>query len=890
MQLGDFVSTYGPLSQDISEQTGLHPSVVLGVIGNETGYGEHVVGSNIFGISPVTSTGQQYVAGYPDVQTASKRFIDLINSKYHGATLDPDPDKQIAGLVKLGYNRVNPNYASSVSQIASRSRSLLGDQSQSQSSSGPDYNSGNVPPPQARTQTASNAPDYNTPSTSTTTAAPPSSGNNSLADDLTKRFQTHNQSTTSSPPQAGGDNDLAKDLKTKFGIKDAPATTPPPGNTGTTTPPPPQGDQRPWYQRLLNPDPKLADAMTPQGDQQPDVQSATTPSSTPFSLQKVEEALTPSGNLVHSESNTPFMSAISPVATNKLTGKPQFTLPDIVRSPLLGAVKLMRGEGSEGSGWRTIADPDVQNLLLMAAGGKSVAEGGPAAADTNALLQQRVAQVAQEAKLPPPPQTVPTLSTLTDAIRRADTQPSRSAAAEAPGASTAAPEAKPAAAEGPQPQAAGAQATPPGQTSQAQTAKQAQADRITNLEKQSATKAPERANAQGKDTAKYVEDVEPLHASIDPQAKVKVGDQEVRLADAHQALMNTDGEYEAFVKGKQQENNDIMSGKIRDMAGDANAIQKAEDAREALGDTMRDAALKNAKPVDAQPLVDHIDDVLRRGGNKDPAVTGVLNDIKSRLYEGNAPMVSGKAGKLESDPNVLYSLRQAISKQLSTKGMAANPQMGLARAEVTDFMGRLDSQIEKGAPGYKAYMDAYADASKGIDQMRALQNYTSGSKSVFNNRTGTLELNRVQGAIDGLIKDMKAKGVNPAKHVTDDQMQTLFSVRDQLARDNALNEASATRGSPTAKLFTNAARVSQPVPVRGAIRAGAGEVSNALLHLGLLKTTAGVGNALVIGTKAVKGMRAASQLKRALREQAALDAQKAALKQQLMSAHPEYGL
>lgn len=153
----DFLGTYTPLANDIATQTGLDPSVVLGIIDTETGGGQHVSGNNIFGISP----GGR-VAGYPDVQTASQAFVDLINSRYKGVGSIGDPAGQAAALVRGGYNTVNPQYASIVAGKAANFGKQLG----YQDSGGGNTQSG----PSVYSTSSQPAPDYNTPSSS---AAPP---------------------------------------------------------------------------------------------------------------------------------------------------------------------------------------------------------------------------------------------------------------------------------------------------------------------------------------------------------------------------------------------------------------------------------------------------------------------------------------------------------------------------------------------------------------------------------------------------------------------------------------------------------------------------------------------------------------------------------------------
>lgn len=111
-----FTQTYGPFANDISGKTGLDPGVVLGVIGQETGWGDHVVGNNLFGVMPGGKLTQ-----YRDIPTAGQGFVDLINSRYAGVGKLP-PEQQAQGLVARGYNTTDPNYATSVNSRANTVR------------------------------------------------------------------------------------------------------------------------------------------------------------------------------------------------------------------------------------------------------------------------------------------------------------------------------------------------------------------------------------------------------------------------------------------------------------------------------------------------------------------------------------------------------------------------------------------------------------------------------------------------------------------------------------------------------------------------------------------------------------------------------------------------
>lgn len=97
-QLQDFISTYGPLAEDISQETGLDSAVVLGHMAQETGFGQHISGNNLFGITPNGKLAQ-----YPDVSSAGQAYVNLMKGRYAPATKLQSPNDQIAALTNLGY-------------------------------------------------------------------------------------------------------------------------------------------------------------------------------------------------------------------------------------------------------------------------------------------------------------------------------------------------------------------------------------------------------------------------------------------------------------------------------------------------------------------------------------------------------------------------------------------------------------------------------------------------------------------------------------------------------------------------------------------------------------------------------------------------------------------
>ena len=113
-----FLQTYTPLAQDIAGQTGLDPSVVLGQMAQETGWGMKVPGNNLFGLSPGGK-----VASYPTAEAGAQAYVDLIHSRYSNASAATTPDAQAQAIAAGGYGPAgDPTYGTKVAQLATTIR------------------------------------------------------------------------------------------------------------------------------------------------------------------------------------------------------------------------------------------------------------------------------------------------------------------------------------------------------------------------------------------------------------------------------------------------------------------------------------------------------------------------------------------------------------------------------------------------------------------------------------------------------------------------------------------------------------------------------------------------------------------------------------------------
>ena len=295
-------------------------------------------------------------------------------------------------------------------------------------------------------------------------------------------------------------------------------------------------------------------------------------------------------------------------------------------------------------------------------------------------------------------------------------------------------------------------------------------------------------------------------------------------------------------------------------------LEMAREAREATTSPMRNAVFANSGDADPRAVDHAITRILRSPAGQRDAVAGSLksiqkklivdNPLKDRIRRALAPirdaLRSGKIGvarggdfleaqrllnsaargytseddlasglkaladkqkivgpidhavavigegdkRFQNDPAQLYGIRQAITDKLSPLAARAGSDAGLASRELQVIKRGLDGAIERAVPGFKNYLGTYAEMSRPIDQMEYLQGLDLGDKR------GDMTLAKVQGALKRIKALQGARGVNAAKSLTDDQIQALRAIRDDLLRAERIH-AGKSLGSPTVQNAIN---------------------------------------------------------------------------------------
>ena len=789
----DFLTTYAPLANDIATATKLDPSVVLGIIDTETGHGQHVLGNNIFGISP----GGR-VAQYPDVQTGSQAFVSLMQTpRYASVAAAPDPASQAAALVKSGYNTVNPKYAATVAANAQNAAKVLGYEDNAPAT---EKDKALADP---ALQTTQQPEATTTPSASTDKA--PSEKDKALADPA---LQVSKPPSPAEPPAMTFDEY---------------------GRPLTDGVPPSMSDvlaagakaQAPTKQQIINllqPDPNMI-----YGSPDP-----TAPPGTPMG-----------GN--------PLGAMFSPFARDPKTGDTHLTLPPLPRAILLG---LAGGFGPEGMTY----DPKTgtMNLTPEAMAAASLGANPLQFSGPNALVREPPSMLTQMGVTKPLPVTLPELNA---AIARAGPEPPPAPPTPAPSGGPGA-----GASGSPQPTAAGAEATTA--PIPEKTPVQAQRDLETSV----AQTAADRAGPQMQDHNVYVPGVQRTLAEREftPQNAL---DEKVSMADPA---------FRQQVEAIKKDNNEAMVDLLRKDAGDKITLDDAYTAREAVAPDAL-ALFRDETPVDAAPIVKQIDDILAGPSGKRAAVRNTLGNVRTELFDSD--------GNLEVMPSQLYGARQNITDLLKKGAKGTSEQAGdvqVSKAHLESLLEPLDETINGGAPRYQQYLNDFRAASQPINQMEYLQQFQpSGARNIAG-PGGNPTFNKVNGMLSQIARDRAARGINKAKSLTEDQIQNVIAVRNELAAVDLKDRLAAVKGSDTFQQLQRAGETGSG-PVGTAVKGLAGLGAEGLAHALLAPTTGGTGNALLAGGAATyrfairPAMRKAAENRQAKAVADAVAARRAAL-------------
>jgi hypothetical protein len=332
-----------------------------------------------------------------------------------------------------------------------------------------------------------------------------------------------------------------------------------------------------------------------------------------------------------------------------------------------------------------------------------------------------------------------------------------------------------------------------------------------------------------------------------------------RNAGDHKLFYGTDPVYRASAEAIDRERNMAMVDLLaRDVQDDV-ALEKAHDFRNAANpNQMGVFADEQAVPDHAQALVDKIDRMLDSPAGKEPGVQRVLNQIRTALHD--------RQGNIETLPSQIYGARRVLTTLLQ-KGVRGTTELAddvrSARHELTSLIEPDDGigfneTITTGAPRFREFLSEWANRSLPINQFEYLQsrNHT--------NLDGYLELRKVQATLDDILKQRRATGNQKAKTLTEQQIENLVTVRNELAARNLRDRMAKMPGSDTTQQMSNAAKWGE-----GTLGKGIKFAAESGAHMLAAHTTGGVGNAALLGARYLYDKRAEKVARAAEAAQAA---------------------
>jgi len=313
--------------------------------------------------------------------------------------------------------------------------------------------------------------------------------------------------------------------------------------------------------------------------------------------------------------------------------------------------------------------------------------------------------------------------------------------------------------------------------------------------------------------------------TMDPSGEVYVpgsvplkGEYSTNTADAiqHRAAMSSDPEYAHQVTQHQAGQNEARLNYFGDMAGSPETVQ----AKTAMLSDEFDKGLKTVfadkKPADASPVVATINGILDGPDGKRAAVEKAMESVSASLK-------NRKTGELETDPEMLYGVRQHINDITSPEALREAPMSAKAVAALMEVKASLDAQIEAAAPGFGELMKQYAAQKAPIDAMEYLQ----GKLPSLMNQ-GVLSAAKFRNFMRSIYEQRKAGGILPATKLSPEQLTALWNIDKDLQRSTRLM-GGMPGGSNTAQNLASFAKSA----VETGLRTGAAHMTAGMSELAM---------------------------------------------------------
>jgi hypothetical protein len=266
---------------------------------------------------------------------------------------------------------------------------------------------------------------------------------------------------------------------------------------------------------------------------------------------------------------------------------------------------------------------------------------------------------------------------------------------------------------------------------------------------------------------------------------------------------------------------------FQETAGSDTTQQMAEKAASDRIDSELGAAFRANGTVDPAGIQAQIAAELASPAGKLPPVKGAMKTLSDALQkdDGSGP---------ETDPRQVYGVHRVANFLLSKQGRLANPGYGDADvvAALTRVKQATAGAIEPAAPGFRDALANYSEAQRAIDAREALQ---AAEPGLYGGPNNVMRFQSFHNFMKRVIagRDPNAP-LNPFQSLTEDQMNRLKSLHDDLQRVASAEELNKTYGSSTARNLMDIVRSSLTKTIGGGI---GGFVGSALGPHGLMAGT-----------------------------------------------------
>jgi len=279
------------------------------------------------------------------------------------------------------------------------------------------------------------------------------------------------------------------------------------------------------------------------------------------------------------------------------------------------------------------------------------------------------------------------------------------------------------------------------------------------------------------DNNAYVPGVTPSEAEIE---------QTVNAARELKSLNVTAPEVSQAAKETAAQNSAQRQQFFSDAAGSPVTVQNLRDARSAQFTKDSEATLASGTgDADTAPVTNTINDILNSPtGRQNTELQTYVRPLLNRLQDADG------VARI-TDPAELIGFRQDVNRMLSKTSQAATPNLAHISGELQSIVGATDDAIEAARPGYAQQRANYANFSRQIDEQNILQGFEPRLYGANNQ----MQYSRAQNMMRQIVDARSSPGANEAKSITDDTMQKLWNLRDDLRRVASAQDLARAPGS-----------------------------------------------------------------------------------------------